>query len=195
MKKETWRNEDVDMLMVKGLDCTDFHIIPPAGVYNRDICKSGAAEMTAHSFQERFSMKHIFLALSALLLLILPLAACKSAQPTPEGKLVVVEPAIKPTTTSMQVGDTLEVRLPTIPKEGFSWRVQDLDSKILKQDGEAVYVADDSANAAGGTTTLRFKALKAGSSTLTLIFAGSVDGSPEMSAQSFGVSVEVLAGD
>jgi len=151
--------------------------------------------MTAHSFQERFSMKHIFLALSALLLLILPLAACKSAQPTPEGKLVVVEPAIKPTTTSMQVGDTLEVRLPTIPKEGFSWRVQDLDSKILKQDGEAVYVADDSANAAGGTTTLRFKALKAGSSTLTLIFAGSVDGSPEMSAQSFGVSVEVLAGD
>jgi predicted secreted protein len=95
----------------------------------------------------------------------------------------------------MQVGDTLEVRLPTIPQEGFTWRVQDLDSKILKQDGEAVYVEDDGVNAAGGTTTLRFKALKAGSSTLTLIFAGSVDGSPEMSAQSFGVSVEVLNGD
>ncbi len=87
------------------------------------------------------------------------------------------------------------MRLPTIPQEGFSWQVQALDSKILKQDGEAVYVEDDGVNAAGGTTTLRFKALKAGSSTLTLVFAGSVNGSPEMSAQSFGLSVEVLDGN
>ncbi len=140
-------------------------------------------------------MKKKFLALTAILLVAMVLAACGGAEPTPEGKLVVVEPAIKPTAVSMQVGDTLEVRLPTIPQQGFSWRVQDLDSKILKQDGEAVYVEDDGVNAAGGTTTLRFKALKAGKSTLTLIFAGSVDGSPEMSAQSFGVSVEVLNGD
>ncbi|MGV7976732.1 MAG: protease inhibitor I42 family protein [Anaerolineaceae bacterium] len=140
-------------------------------------------------------MKKKLFALTAILLVAMVLAACSGVEPTPEGKLVVVEPAIKPTAVSMQVGDTLEVRLPTIPQEGFTWRVQDLDSKILKQDGEAVYVEDDGVNAAGGTTTLRFKALKAGSSTLTLIFAGSVDGSPEMSAQSFGVSVEVVNGD
>ena len=140
-------------------------------------------------------MKKKLFALTAILLVAMVLAACSGVEPTPEGKLVVVEPAIKPTAVSMQVGDTLEVRLPTIPQEGFSWKVQDLDSKILKQDGEAVYVEDDGVNAAGGTTTLRFTALKVGSSTLTLIFAGSVDGSPEMSAQSFGVSVEVVNGD
>jgi hypothetical protein len=125
-------------------------------------------------------MKKKLFALTAILLVAMVLAACSGVEPTPEGKLVVVEPAIKPTAVSMQVGDTLEVRL---------------DSKILKQDGEAVYVEDDGVNAAGGTTTLRFTALKVGSSTLTLIFAGSVDGSPEMSAQSFGVSVEVVNGD
>jgi predicted secreted protein len=139
-------------------------------------------------------MKHIFQALFALILLAIPLAACNQVEPTPQGKLIVVEPAIKPVSASLQVGDTLEVRLPTIPNDGFSWQVQDLDSAILKQDGEAVYVGDDGVNAAGGTTTLRFRALKAGSSTLILIFAGSVDGSPEMSAQSFSDSVEVLDG-
>ncbi len=95
----------------------------------------------------------------------------------------------------MQVGDTLEVRLPTIPQEGFSWKVQDLDTKILKQDGEAVYVEDDGVNAAGGTTTLRFKAVGAGSTELILIFASSPDASPAMSAQSFSVSVEVVKGN
>lgn len=135
------------------------------------------------------------LTLTALLLLSIPLAACNGAEPTPEAKLVVVEPAIKPVSASLQVGDTLEVRLPTIPQEGFSWKVQDLDTKILKQDGDAVYVEDDGVNAVGGTSTLRFKAVGAGSSMLTLIFAGSVNGGPEMSAQSFGLSVEVLDGN
>lgn len=140
-------------------------------------------------------MKKLLLTLTALLLLSIPLAACNGAEPTPEGKLVVVTPSPRPISVSLKVGDTLEVRLPTIPQEGFSWQVQALDSKILKQDGEAVYVEDDGVNAAGGTTTLRFKALKAGTGTLTLIFAGSVNGSPEMSAQSFGLSVEVLDGN
>jgi predicted secreted protein len=140
-------------------------------------------------------MKKLLLTLTALLLLSIPLAACNGAEPTPEAKLVVVEPAIKPVSASLQVGDTLEVRLPTIPQEGFSWKVQDLDTKILKQDGEAVYVEDDGVNAAGGTTTLRFKAVGAGSTELILIFASSPDASPAMSAQSFSVSVEVVKGN
>ncbi len=140
-------------------------------------------------------MKKLLLTLTALLLLSIPLAACNGAEPTPEGKLVVVTPSPRPISASLKVGDTLEVRLPTIPQEGFSWQVQALDSKILKQDGEAVYVEDDGVNAAGGTTTLRFKAVGAGSTELILIFASSPDASPAMSAQSFSVSVEVVKGN
>ncbi|HOT26214.1 MAG TPA: protease inhibitor I42 family protein [Anaerolineaceae bacterium] len=140
-------------------------------------------------------MKKILITVTVFLLLSLPLSACAGAEQIPEGALVVVTPSPRPISASLKVGDTLEVRLPTIPQEGFSWQVQALDSKILKQDGEAVYVEDDGVNAAGGTTTLRFKAVGAGSTELILIFASSPDASPAMSAQSFSVSVEVVKGN
>jgi len=140
-------------------------------------------------------MKKILITVTVLLLLSLPLSACAGAEQIPEGALVVVTPSPRPVSANLKVGDILEVRLPTIPNKGFSWQAQNLDSNILKQDGEAVYVEDDGVNSAGGTSTLRFKAVGAGSTELILIFASSPDASPAMSAQSFSVSVEVVKGN
>ena len=120
------------------------------------------------------------------------LSACGGNVPNSDGKTVVVTPAIKGSLTSLNVGDTLEIQLPTIPTEGFEWQTQDLDTTILAQEGEAVYTADTSPNSAGGVVTLTFSAVGPGKTTLTLLYANSPsDGSPAMSSNSFGMTVEV----
>jgi len=109
---------------------------------------------------------------------------------------VLIEPAPNPITAKLKVGDVLELRLPTIPAEGYTWQPQDLDAKILRQEGEAEYIADKGPNASGGVTTVRFKALAAGSTSLTLIYANPKAASGlGLSSQSFGLSVEVESGD
>lgn len=129
-----------------------------------------------------------------LVLLAIALTACAAPGSVPEGKLVVIEPAPNPITAKLKVGDVLELRLPTIPAEGYTWQPQDLDTKILRQEGE--YIADKGPNASGGVTTVRFKALAAGSTSLTLIYANPKAASGlGLSSQSFGLSVEVESGD
>ena len=131
-----------------------------------------------------------------LVLLAIALTACAAPGSVPEGKLVVIEPAPNPITAKLKVGDVLELRLPTIPAEGYTWKPQDLDAKILRQEGEAEYIADKGPNASGGVTTVRFKALAAGSTSLTLIYANPKAASRlGLSSQSFGLSVEVESGD
>jgi predicted secreted protein len=78
------------------------------------------------------------------------LSACGGNIPNSDGKTVVVTPAIKGNSASLNVGDVLEIQMPTIPTEGFEWQTQDLDTTILTQEGEAVYTADTSPNVAGG---------------------------------------------
>ncbi len=141
------------------------------------------------------------------LALIIPifyvLAACvtvdqgsleKTMVPTPSNsvKTVIVTPSIKGNTASLNVGDTLEIRIPTIPKEGFEWKVKELDSTILNQVGEATYEANSSPNSAGGMVTLQFTAAGKGKTTLNLLYASTTSsGLPALSSNSFSVTVEV----
>ena len=109
-----------------------------------------------------------------------------------EGKTVVVIPSPKGNSASLAVGDTLEIQIPTIPTEGFDWQAQDLDTSILVQEGTAEYVADTSPNSAGGTVTLRFKAVGKGTLNLTLLYVNSPENPAlSMSSNSLGVTVVV----
>jgi len=108
------------------------------------------------------------------------------------GKTVIITPAITGNSVSLNVGDILEIQIPTIPVDGFEWVVQDLDTAILNQEGSAVYAADTSPNSAGGVATLKFKAVNAGTTTLNLLYASLSSGEmPGLSADSFGMMVEV----
>jgi predicted secreted protein len=120
------------------------------------------------------------------------LAACGGGMASTDGKTVVVTPAIKGNSASLSVGDKLEIRLPTIPTEGYEWVVQDLDTAILTQEGSAVYTADTDPNSAGGVVTLLFNAVGSGNTTVHLLYENSASGqSPSLSKNSFSVAVEV----
>lgn len=130
--------------------------------------------------------------LSVLTVVCLILAACSVSGTINEGKTVVVTPAIKGNTESLNVGDILEIKLPTIPTEGFEWQTQDLDTKILLQEGEATYIKDTDPNSAGGIVTIIFKAVGAGKTNLNLFYVdASSAGAPALSKNSFGMVVEV----
>ena len=119
-------------------------------------------------------------------LLVFILAACISNPVPEESKVVVVTPAIKGNTARLKVGDLFEIQIPTIPLSDSKWIVDRIDKAILIQEGETAYVADDSPNSAGGTTTLKFKAVGTGSTELGLIYGNATEYS-----QSFSVAVTV----
>ena len=97
---------------------------------------------------------------------------------------------------SLKVGDILEIQIPTIPTEGYAWQVQDLDTKILTQQGDPEYFKDVSENSAGGTTVLRFKAVGAGKTNISLIYTNAATaGDLALTMKTFGMSVEVTKAD
>jgi len=137
-------------------------------------------------------MLKLFQFLSMLTVACLLLAACEETGPNASGKTVIVTPAIQGNSATLSVGDTLEIQIPTIPTEGFEWEAQDLDTAILVQEGLAAYTADSSPDAAGGVVRLRFTAVGAGNTSLNLLYVNSpADGSPALSSNSFGMTVEV----
>jgi predicted secreted protein len=133
-------------------------------------------------------IQHLLVFLGSLILL----AACTESGNSSEAKIVIITPAIQGNSARINVGDTLEIQLPTIPKEGFEWQVQDLDTRILHQEDGAVYTADPGPNSAGGVVTLRFISVGSGKTTLNLLYINSPStGTPVLSSNSFGVTVEV----
>jgi predicted secreted protein len=116
------------------------------------------------------------------------LTACGGSVPATQGKTVVITPAIKGNSASINIGDTLEIQIPTIPTEGFEWVVEDLDTNILVQEGGAVYAEDISPDSAGGIVTLVFKAVGEGNTTLNLLYVNSAS---SISSKSFGMTIEV----
>jgi predicted secreted protein len=122
----------------------------------------------------------------------LELTACGRSISSTGGKTVVITPAIKGNSASLNVGDTLEIQIPTIPTAEFDWEVQDLDTTILLQEGSAEYTEDASQNSAGGIVTLIFKAVGIGKTTLNLLYINSSSNeAPSLSTNSFGMIVEV----
>jgi len=137
-------------------------------------------------------LKAKFSNLIIFILLTLLFAACSTLEEGEKNTTVIVTPAIKGNSASLKVGDILEIQIPTVPVEGYEWQVEDLDTKILTQQGDPEYVKDTSENSAGGTTILRFKAVGAGKTNIGLIYTNaSTAGDLALTMKTFGMSVEV----
>ncbi|HTP02928.1 MAG TPA: protease inhibitor I42 family protein [Anaerolineales bacterium] len=156
-------------------------------------------------------MKRMDLVVALFAAACLLLAGCSSAAPaamanapTPEmsptaggaavngaANAAVIGPDREGGTIKLKVGDTFDVKIPTIPKEGFTWQPVKLDTSILEQIGEAVYTPDTSPNSAGGVVTVTFRVVGPGTAPLTLLYQqSSQGGGPAFSSHSFGLTVE-----
>lgn len=143
-------------------------------------------------------IKNQFALLAGFLLLLFtvscnPIGLFPTEEPPNEGQTLIITPAPGVNETSIVVGDTLVIQIPTFPTEGYQWQVRDLDSSILVQEVGATYAADASPDSAGGIVTLKFKAVGPGKTTLSLEYtnAGSATG-PAFSKNTFGMTITVL---
>jgi len=103
-----------------------------------------------------------------LLLIVSSLSACGTSA-APEKSARQITEADAGRQFELQVGDTLEIRLPVNPTTGFQWEVSDLDSAILRPVGEPAFEPSSNGVGSGGQVTLRFQAVQAGQTELALI--------------------------
>ncbi|GAB4503959.1 MAG: hypothetical protein Fur0043_09520 [Anaerolineales bacterium] len=93
---------------------------------------------------------------------------------------------------TLQSGQTLTVSLEANPTTGYRWQVLQIDPAVLEQSGEAEYkqaAGAEGLTGAGGVETLRFEALAAGQTTLTLGYMRSWESVPPL--KTFTVQVTV----
>jgi inhibitor of cysteine peptidase len=71
----------------------------------------------------------------------------------------------------VKVDDLIVVTLVGNPSTGYTWEAKDLDTTMFELVGEPEFVSDNpDLVGAGGTLTLTFKALQAGTATLNLVY-------------------------
>lgn len=105
---------------------------------------------------------------------------------------VVITPGIKDNSAALEVGEILQVSIPTIPSEGYEWQVRDLDTSILVQQGSSEYIKDLMPDSAGGMYVLKFLAVGRGETTLSLEYVNvSSDEELALVKDTYGMTVEV----
>ena len=68
-------------------------------------------------------------------------------------------------------GGTIVITLEGNPSTGFSWEAQDLDTSMFEQVGDPIFSSrNPDLIGSGGTVTLTFKTLRAGTATLDLVY-------------------------
>ena len=74
-------------------------------------------------------------------------------------------------TVNAKVGGQITIELEGNPSTGYTWEEKDVDTSILKQEGEVEFKSSNPGLiGSGGTMTLTFKAVKAGTTALNLIY-------------------------
>jgi inhibitor of cysteine peptidase len=75
------------------------------------------------------------------------------------------------TRVEVKSGGEITLTLDGNPSTGYTWEAKDLDKAMFEQLGDPVFISSNPGQVgSGGTLTITFKSLKAGSSTLTLIY-------------------------
>jgi predicted secreted protein len=142
-------------------------------------------------------MKKLLVSLVAGCLLLTACGAASQKTVTVKGEgtaknIVITAQAQKQEPVSMNVGDTCEIQIPTIPTAGYTWEPDNLDTTILSQMGEPVFKSDTGASSAGGIVILKFEAVGKGTTNLTLIYTNaSTSDEPALYSKTFGVAIEV----
>ncbi len=74
-------------------------------------------------------------------------------------------------TVEVPAGSEIVITLDGNPTTGYNWEAKDLDSSMLQQVGEPEFKSSNpDLIGSGGSITLTFKSLKAGTTTLNLIY-------------------------
>lgn len=118
-----------------------------------------------------------FLKTPMLLGVALMLAACAApVTPAPAPQPSSLPPAVELTEeqngglVALKVGDLLTVRIEGNPTTGFTWEPDQLDSSLLEQQGEPVLTRLNNLTGGPSSYLFTFKAVKAGTTTLRLIY-------------------------
>jgi len=103
---------------------------------------------------------------TAMLALVLVMAtACSTA------KQVSLTTADQGGKVEVKVGGLIVIKLDDNPSTGFTWEAKDLDTTMFEQVGDSTFISSNPGLVgSGGTLTITFKALKAGTASLTLIY-------------------------
>jgi inhibitor of cysteine peptidase len=101
-----------------------------------------------------------------LAFMLLVATACGSVKP-----IVTLTAADKGSQVNVKVGDQIVISLDGNPSTGYTWEAKGLDTTILMQVGDATFISSNPGLVgAGGTLTLKFKAVKAGTGPLSLVY-------------------------
>jgi inhibitor of cysteine peptidase len=105
------------------------------------------------------------LSLVTLALVLIFITACSSSN------LVNLTAADKNSQVDVKSGDQIVITLEGNPSTGYTWEVNDLNTTILEQVGDTVFSSRNPGLVGSvGSLTITFKALKAGTATLTLVY-------------------------
>ena len=90
----------------------------------------------------------------------------------------------------LRVGQRFSVALRANDSTGYSWKVVSSGEPVVRIEGEPAFVADSHMAGAGGTLTYRFRAARAGTAALKLVYVRpwEKDGTP---AATFALTVAV----
>ncbi len=105
------------------------------------------------------------LSLVTLIMVFILATACSS---TKQANLTAAD---KGGQVEVKVGEQIVIKLDSNPSTGYTWEAKDLDTTMFEQVGDTAFTSSNpSLVGAGGTLTLTFKVLKAGTNTLTLVY-------------------------
>jgi len=111
-------------------------------------------------------MVHRILFVIVLAAVLVPTAGCGSKQ-------IEVTSVDNGKNIKVKVGEQIVVVLEGNPSTGYIWEAKDLDASMIQQVGETEFKSSNSNPGfagAGGTLTLKFRALKVGTTSLTLVY-------------------------
>lgn len=132
--------------------------------------------------REEWYMKKTAMALVVLMVLAAALAGCGGTQAV-YGK--------NDTDIAVKAGGTFTIKLEENPTTGYQWSVSVSDESVVALDKDE-YVPDDKSGemvGSGGTRVLTFKALKAGTAAIDMVYEQSWEPDPGNEKIQFSVKV------
>jgi inhibitor of cysteine peptidase len=104
--------------------------------------------------------------LITLALLLVLTTACGGAAPA-----LNLTAADKGSQVEVKVGGQIVISLEGNPSTGYTWEAKDLDTSMFQQVGDPAFVSSNPGMVgSGGTLTLTFRTLKAGTASLALVY-------------------------
>ncbi|MBE3039303.1 MAG: protease inhibitor I42 family protein [Chloroflexi bacterium] len=110
-------------------------------------------------------MSRKILSLVTLAVVLILATACS---PTKQANLTTADNGSQ---VEVKVGEQIFITLDGNPSTGYTWESKDLDTTMFEQVGDPAFSSSNpDLIGSGGTLTLTFKALKAGTAALTLVY-------------------------